>query len=1035
MGSSYTIYNASAGAGKTYTLVKNFLTILLKNENPESVRSILAVTFTNKAANEMKNRILSWLKAFSESESSTEHPVLKEISLELGLNLKEVKLRAKKALSYILHHYSLLSISTIDKFNLRLMKSFTKELGLSYSFAVELDSSDYLKQSIDELIDQLGTDNPFAEVILNYVFWKFENESSTEIRKELLVSSQNFLKEMHLDKITSVSEKDFDDFRKLTQLLINRIKDNNEDIQFLAKRAIHLIENNHLEVYDFYQGARGMAGFFYKLTVPENSINNYHSIKTNSTYYIDFCENEKYAKSKSLRENDIREIAPELISIFSDIKKKINRIKIDESVRRNLITIELQSEIGRFLNGKKEEQDILFLSDVNPIISKHLKDEPVAFIYEKLGGRYNHYFIDEFQDTSQLQWNNLTPLIDNARVSNGTSITLVGDPKQAIYRFRSGKPEILMNLISSSEQQNITVITLGNNYRSLPNIVDFNNKFYKFLAETELDSKEYRVLFGDNSYQVPKQEKGGRVQVSFVKPSDEEGNYLASTVLDIIKEAIENGFSYKDIAVLVRNKKHSYPIVELLAENDIPILTEEALLVASSPAVKSIIAAFRWLNQVHDKEQLVIMLYYLWKLDKIIIKDYTAEMLIIKNLNFDESIVYLQNQLGINVRYQQNNSLSFFDFAEELIQSLGFGSKENMYLSALLDLILQMEKSGAISLKEFLESWELKSPGLSIRFPENMNAVQIMTIHKSKGLEFPVVINPIMDRRNMNEEYWFPLDKSLYNGFEQYYTSTKSGLEEVDENIKEVVDYQSFEKSIDDLCVQYVATTRASQQLFLIQEKKEKSKETLIEKFLSANSYNISEKSIELYDQDNYGSKGSENEKNISNEEKINWNSNRWNKKIRVSTEMHKYYSEENKDIQYGNSIHTILEQVNTYDDLQKVIKKMVLNGIIQKKEESSVTSILQAVVTHPQLVKYFQQGTEIFSEQEILFEGKFYRPDRLVKINDQFTIIDFKTGDELSKHSKQIEGYSKALEASGYVVAEKLVIYINNSGIKIKYI
>ncbi|MDR1876659.1 MAG: UvrD-helicase domain-containing protein [Flavobacteriaceae bacterium] len=1032
MGSEYTIYNASAGAGKTYTLVKNFLSLLLGNENPESISSILAVTFTNKAANEMKTRILSWLKDFSDPESYMSNPVLLQIAQEIKTDSKTVSRRARQALSYILHHYSLVSVSTIDKFNLRLMKSFTKELGLSYAFAIELDASDYLKQSINELVNELGTENPFAEVILNYIFWKFENESSTDIRNELLISSQNFLKEMHLEKITSITKKDFKDFKKLNRIIIKRMKANSEVAQEAAKGAISLIEKNGLEVSDFFQGVRGLGGVFYKIIDKEQIDSNYKGVTFTSSYYRDFCEKEKYAKANSPKEEDIRFIAPQLIQAFYRIKQAINQIKIDDSVFKNLITIELQSEIARFLDGKKSEHDVVFLSDVNPIISNHLKEEPVAFIYEKLGGKYNHYFIDEFQDTSQLQWNNFLPLLENAKVSDGASITLVGDPKQAIYRFRSGKPEILIDLISSAKAKNIEVVTLQDNYRSLPNIVDFNNKLYQFLADTELENPEYHELFGVKSRQFSRLKEGGRVQVSFVPPPDEQENYLAQKALDIIEEALSNGFSFKDIAILVRNKKHSFPIVDKVVERGFPILTEEALLISSSPAVQTIISALRWIANPQDKEQLVRMLYQLWSLGKIQLEDFTAEMFKIKDLTFTEVLTYLKKELNLELRHQQAKNLSFFDFAEEFISSLKFGKEEDLYISALLDMILQLERGGTLNLNEFLENWELKSPKLSIKFPDNMNAIRIMTIHKSKGLEFPVVIYPIIAASShKGEEYWFPLEKELYNGFEQYYTSSKAGLAEVDESIKEVVDIREFEIKIDNLCVQYVATTRASQQLFLIEERKEKADSGHLEKFLQSESYST-EGTIELYPEaDRRKVQGKKQEESVQ-EDEIQWSSERWNQKIRVSTEIHKFYSEENKEIQHGNIVHAVLAEITTGEELPLIIKRFILSGLIDTGQEEEIRKLVQAILVHPRLKNYFSKEAKVYTEQEILFEGRFYRPDRLVETENMFTIIDFKTGKNIPSHKKQVEEYAQVLQSLGKKIKEKLVIYMLQDKIEI---
>lgn len=1026
MSSSYTIYNASAGAGKTFTLVKNFLSILLQNDSVESVRSIVAVTFTNKAANEMKTRILSWLKDFSDEKNYQSNIVLQQISQELNIDIYLLHQRSYRALSYILHHYSLFSISTIDKFNLRLMKAFTKELGLSYSFAVELDSSEYLKQSIDELVDELGTDNPFAEVILNYIFWKFENESSTDIRKELLTSSQNFLKEKNLEQINSLTSKEIEDFKKLNQLVSRRVQENYTLIQKIADEIIALFESSGLEVGDFYQGARGMAGFFYKMQDSSKIL----SINLSSSYYKAFCEEEKYAKSKSSHEEDIKGIAPQIIEAFYKIKQAIIRIKVDESVRKNLITIELQSEINRFLHRRKTENDVVFLSDVNPIIGTHLKEEPVAFIYEKLGGRYNHYFIDEFQDTSQLQWNNIIPLLDNAKVSDGNTITLVGDPKQAIYRFRSGNPEILIDLIANAKDKDIHVKTLQNNFRSLPNIVDFNNTYYQFLSTYLVNNPEYSSLFGVHAQQISHLPKGGRVQVSFISPKEE--NLLEERIVEIIEESLQNGFDFKDITILVRNKKHSVSIVDKIAEKGYPILTEEALLVVSSPEIQALIYALQWISNPEDKENLVRMLHLLFTIGRAEFEDFTEEICKIKDLDFDDIINWFKEKLNISLPYQQIYNLSFYDYVEEFINSLGFGEKEDLYISALLDMIVQLEKNGVISLQEFLEYWELKSPGLSIRFPDNRNAIQIMTIHKSKGLEFPIVIYPMIDSNSRKEEYWFPLDKDLYNGFDKFYTSSKSGLDDTGDSIKEVVTTQEFENKIDELCIQYVATTRASQQLFLLEERKDKLSslgEFLIQQGKSA------EGIVELYPAPDFKKNNEKSAKNIVQEEKIQWTSERWNSKIKVSSEAHKFYSEENEDIQYGNSIHAILAEINTPEDLPLVIKKLTLTGLIPIGQEAEIENIIQKVISNPQIKDYFSKGITVYQEREIIYEGKIYRPDRIIEKQDSLTLIDFKTGEKLTGHKKQISLYEKALVGMNKKVASKLLVYISSDDVEVIYV
>ena len=834
-----------------------------------------------------------------------------------------------------------------------------------------------------------------------------------------------------MDKIARISEKNIEDFKNLKQTLYKRLVSAKKQVTESAKEAVSLIESRNLKISDFFQNTKGMGNLFYKLLDEKQLVN----INFSSSFYVDFCENERYTPAKSSKEAEIQEIAPRLIEIFYQAKELIKRMRIDESVYKNLIHFEVQSEISKYLNNKKTDDDILFLLDVNPMIYKYLQDEPTAFIYEKLGGRYDHYFIDEFQDTSQMQWNNFMPLIDNAKVSDGNSVTLVGDPKQAIYRFRSGNPEILIDLISHADEQGIRVETLESNYRSLPNIVDFNNKFYQFLAENILEisrNPAYKELFGVKAKQKSQKPAGGRVQVSFVAPPDKDSgeNELSNRIVEIVEECLENGFELKDIALLVRNKKHSYAAVELLTEKGFPILTEEALRVASSLTVKTLISALKWIDNPRDTEELARMLYGLNMSGKIEIEDYTAEMLKIKELKSSEVVKSVKSQFKLDLEFKQETYLNFYDFCENLIHALGFGEEEQLYLSAVLDFVLQLEKNGIINLKEFLENWELKGEGLSVRFPDNMNAIRVLTIHKSKGLEFPVVIYPMLKEARQPEPIWLPLDKKLYGGFDQYYATSVSALGEIPEEMQEVTDKRAFERIVDELCVQYVATTRAEQQLFLLEEVPENQKEsTLLMDFLDEQ---FKENSFELYPDAEKRKIEEKKAQEKIKEEKICWVSSSWHDRIKVRTEARKFYSEENKDIQFGNLFHAVLSEIRMEKELPAVIRKYVLSGKIEEKQKEEIEKRLVSVLENPELRPYFSEEYNIYNEREILFEGGIYRPDRLAEKDGRFTIIDFKTGEELPKHKKQIERYAEALKAFGKEIQAKMLVYIEEKKVKI---
>ncbi len=448
---SYTVINASAGSGKTYSLIKNLLKICLRNNRPEVIRNILALTFTNKAANEMKERILSWLGDFT-SDRYMDIQALTDIQNELKsegihLTIDDLHYRSKNLLDYILHHYSALNISTIDKFNTRLIRSFAYELGLPQNFNLEIDAAPFLLEAVDQTLDKIGDNDQLSEAFMDYINYNLDNQKRENLPKTLFDTAKNFNNDIHYFTLEKNKNFDWTAYSDEKEKLRKEIKQLLKDSKEKALSSIELIKSRDLSVEDFSGGkVNSIAVFFEKYlnteTPPlptngeEKALENYEKLTS--------------AKSKN-RADDVAAILP----ILLDNRKKIilNYLDIEKKkkIHMALLPLKVNKEIQDQLKFIEDENDLLMLSRFNVLINEQLRNEPSAFIYEKVGEQYQHYFFDEFQDTSFLQWQNFLPLRDHILSEESTSFTLVGDPKQSIYRFRGGEAQLMLDIINKKK--------------------------------------------------------------------------------------------------------------------------------------------------------------------------------------------------------------------------------------------------------------------------------------------------------------------------------------------------------------------------------------------------------------------------------------------------------------------------------------------------------------------------------------------------------------------------------------------------------
>jgi ATP-dependent exoDNAse (exonuclease V) beta subunit len=1046
MQNSYTVINASAGSGKTYALVQRLLMICLRYPNQQqSIRNILALTFTNKAANEMKERILSWLGNFS-AENYADNGDLKNIQKAfeadgLKITIDELHIRSKKLLDYVLHNYSTLNIGTIDRFNSRLVRSFSYELGLAKNFNLEIDAEPFLIEAVDKMLDQIGENDSISNSFMDYVDYSLENNERINLNKNLYDSAKEFVKDIHYEHLKS--NKSFDDtnYENIKNTLRKEIVQNKKQSAEIAKKSVELFQSRNIEIEDFAQGKNGIGGFFTKVldfynqkrpgfpfptTLEESVVNNYRKGSS--------------SKSKS-KEPEILEILDQLLNNRMQLILLYIETQKKEKILSALLPLKVNKDIQDELKKIEEENDLVLLSKFNILINENLKDEPSAFIYEKVGSQFQHYFFDEFQDTSELQWQNFVPLRDHSVSTEYTSFTLVGDPKQSIYRFRGGESKLMLDIINKKEfsPKEADLLVLKDNWRSAKNIVQFNNELYRYHS-IDLE-EEHRNIFGKDAEQSPRSQIDGRVKVSLIENLTNEDFYndTSERMRNDIQKSLDNGFKFSDITILCRGNFDIFSYSQKLGnlkvnyrgeETNIKTISDKGLTLELSNTLKAVIEFLQWEINPKNRANLIMMMYYLNTLGRIQMVDFTLEMKEILEIETHEEILqFVQNKYSLRLKQENFPRFNLYNFVEYYINEFAVENKETDFLLNFLEMLFNFTQNAGASTKEFLKYWDEEASAYTIQASENIDAVQIMTIHKSKGLEFPIVFIPMMNK-NRDSEFtnWFDTnnDDTLKSvNINQF----SKNLEVYDEEIEIFNKKNSYKNLIDRLCLQYVATTRPVEQLFFYLQKANKTSNNLelLEFFNGKNTegadefdlYEVRPEMLKKHSKDKaslFKTKDIQNLKNI--------NENRSSIKIATPS---KNYQIRNEKVRIGLFVHELLSKINTEKDIAKVLESYVLDGQITLEEKNEIQETLVQIIQ--KYAEFFDEKWEVINEKDIMIsergQSRIFRPDRILKGEEGYIIVDFKTGEQTEKNEQQIERYKNILEGLGKKVLKTQLIYL----------
>jgi len=1058
----FLVYSSSAGSGKTFTLVKHYLKLTIKN--PDNYRNVLAITFTKKASAEMKERVIKSLyilskeetTAFSEKEISSKKNYQAFLREETGLTSEQIRINADILLKNILHGYGEFSITTIDSFIHRVIRSFSFDLYLPFNFEIETDYKAIIQQAVQILLNRIGQDHEITNILIDYIQNKVDDQESWKISDKLQADAKELEKEMSARIVESLDKLDIESFLDIIRKARTEVNKFDTALKNMGDKALALIKSQGLCETDFYQGKKGIYGLFIKA-----SLGNGLDIDTEGSYIMKSLYEGKWTSSKvkGPAYESVIQISPELsdigreiIAFAEDWGKEIRFIQL--SLKR-MYSVALLNELKKCIDEIKEQNGIIAIADFNKIISDIILEQPVPFIFERTAGRFDHVLIDEFQDTSVLQWENLMSLVENSLSQNNFSM-VVGDAKQAIYRFRGGESRQLMEIDKPRPgQDNPNVLdrlriishhlkkdSLTVNYRSDKVIVDFNNSFFShfFKSETNRLGRTYQDVV-----QQPKSDKdNGYVEIRMIGG---DGNskqkvsraQLLENVFQTVQSCIDQGFKYEDIAILVRSNKLGSQVARYFLENEtqIPVVSPDSISLGYDPKVNFLFEFLKVLVNDQDFPAYISVLNYLG----MIFSDLNGEVQKLIHqigdmLNPNEG--QYANPKGVSVllwdwmkqKFEVSKgtilSLPLFELAESLVRIFKLIKSPDPFLIGFLDAVNEFVSGKYGGISEFVEWWDAHRFEKSVVLPEGFNAVNILTIHKSKGLQFPIVIllsDGLDIKKSASQNIWIENPNEIPSlpyslvGFGSELNKTKHDGDFNEELLNVTEDLWNLI---------YVSFTRPENQLYIFAhpvntEDKKSDIRTKPSLDLFLNDYLI-KSDVKSNDGMVYSFGNKQVSMHIGNEDVVEKSgqmfdemlSEDWTSRLKVSIPGIEDINMNEYERMEGTLVHQLFSRCNSNKDIQEYVVGP-LKELAQKNNDFTHLSLLadniSRMLASGVLGRFYSPGLESYNEIDILSDsGEIYRPDRIVYIDEFVWVVEFKTGNTNAEHIQQVNKYSEVI-------------------------
>lgn len=1059
---SIRILKASAGSGKTYRLAYEYVRNVITE--PQRYRHILAVTFTNKATEEMKQRIISEIHILASGAASN---YLSDICTDLELSADIIRERARIAQTYILHDYSHFAVLTIDKFFQRIIRSFIKELGIDLNFNLELQTDTLLSSATDALIEDISTDPTLREWIIAFIDEKIDQNRKWDVKKELMSLGGEIFKESYKSKETQSIDK------KLLNAIVGQSNTEaraaKDKMQSTARQALKIISDSGLSTDDFLGGRNGFANYFNKIAAGE--IVEYGKRVSDALNSDDkWCT--KTSAAKALIINAIPSLRPLLEQLCALYDNNIRHINSASLLSENYRNFALLSDLSTKITELCAKSSIMPISETNHILRQLIAGNDTPFIFEKVGNNFSHFMIDEFQDTSAMQWDNFVPLLHNAlSQSDENPVLLVGDVKQSIYRWRGGDWQILGGKVDKIFS-NVAPEILGTNYRSMRNVVEFNNNIVQNIVNldnealnNQLDEAHAKNLIDrncraeltnmlstayENQSQKPRNStQEGYINITFYGKSGDDERPIPPVIAHI-EDLQRRGFSPSDIAILVRYNKQGIEIANMLLDHkssnpsspfSYDVVTAEALTIGASPVIGFIAACLHLSANGDDPIKKAI--FNRW-FDRAVYEPID-----------DRDIELLHSLCLLSPEEAFEQILIHFD--------LGNRTDDVAYIQAFHQQIINFCNTNIADIQLFLKWWEDKGRSQSVNIPKSNSAITIISIHKAKGLEYKAVIIPYCNWElppKSGSIIWTDTQNAPYQPIAQ--------LDRIPVGIKQTMGESYFAQDyykelilshIDNINTFYVATTRAREELHIMMPQAKKSSgkisSLIVESLnISGESSSIGEMSGTVKDDgistvvefgtpiivasnlnsDNTSAASSNGEKTGGTTLPTNYTTRSLGAKVRLRQRLQRYFSEDEAPAtlsprNYGVLMHKLFEDARSTADITIAMQTLRQSGMVSNDESTLLQTMVDAAMQNTKIKDWFSDTWDsVRTENEIItpHDSSIKRPDRVMIKGKTAVVVDYKFGlNRTASHAKQIREYMELLSQMGYTDVSGYLWYV----------
>ena len=1084
----FVICKAAAGSGKTFTLVKEYLKLAMSTDAPRCergteafrqqlrrrFRGILAITFTNKAAGEMKSRIMDYLDQMAAHGTDPKlspmgKPLLEALNAMpcyAGNPLTESELQdmAEVVRSAVLHQYSDLAVCTIDSFMHRIVRTFAHDLNRPMDFEVMIDQDEMIAQAVEGVMSLVGThgNESLTSLVQAFADSRMEGEHGYRIEGSLASLATQLFKEgteSYVEALSRLKLSDFDDMHRSLTADNRRFE---QETRRCGEEMMALLAQAGAGEADCAGGKNGYYGYFRGLAEG--------NIRPMTKTVAENLEQGKLhsAKCDPAVRDGLQGVAGAIQALYERTLALVGSAVGGEGaglrdyntrslLLKNLYSMALLGKLAEQLKLYSKDNDVVHLSEFNRLINKIVSEEPAPFIYERLGNRYHHFLIDEFQDTSVLQWHNLVPLVENG-VSQRYESLVVGDGKQAIYRFRQGDVRQFVRLPhvegmdlhgqTLEARGNYSDVSLSRNFRTARSVVEFNNRFFTWLlqqkpfADNELaqqiyvgqpDGEGHPALW---QYLPDKEVPDGHVEVSFVDPDDPDAvyEYIRQTIVRLVRE---QGYSLRDIMILGRNKSDLDHVGTYLQEHgeEMPIAlsSSESFFLTRSHAVMAVMAALRLLRDAGDRVAAADLLQRLHALG-LIGSDHSEAFL--EEGPVDVAALLREEPDGLEFRPSYLAGLGLYDCCEEIVRQLHLGAVDAAYVGSLLGCAASFVTRSGEGVGAFLDWFDdnagdpadSRSRQLSVATPEGVDAVRLLTIHKSKGLEAPVIICPFFPPSWKSHKLWVDLGKDFEVGGHKLPAAFVEFDKKRSSRFDDVKAEEQRLDEVDKLNVLYVALTRPQEQLFVVcptpsegSASDEVSYPRLLHDFMNQEKPWLGDAGFRHVAK--IGSEENRTDKVAI--EDVSFAP--WSARVAVaSPEESRLDPMQEEKVRFGTYAHALLSDIRHAGDAQAALERFVRQTPLTDGERGRMEELISSVMSHPESARFFREDYEVKNECDLTDGAMLMRPDRVVFTPEETWVVDFKTGQDLGEvHDRQVRRYCEAMRDMGYPKVSGWLLYL----------